>query len=71
MQLFEAINLDCLLTDPADLQQAATDLRALATYADMTARAMQNRLEGKIELANRFEKAAQAAFDTLPQWARW
>jgi hypothetical protein len=69
--LFEVPNLDCLSIDPGDLLQAAAVFSLLASYAEHTGRAMELRLQGDIDAALSFEKAAQASYKRLPAWAKW
>lgn len=69
--MFDCPNLDGLSIDPADYDQVADVLRRLALYAERKAHAMRARLAGDVNEALRFERMNDAAYEQLPQWARW
>ena len=51
--------------------ELASGFNLLASYAEAKADAMQCRLDGKIDLALKFEAACDSVYGRLPGWAKW
>lgn len=70
-------NLDafCLPREAAEqralFKQWSSDFAKLASYCEAKENAMCARLNGKIELARKFEAACEVTYAKLPLWARW
>lgn len=64
------INLDADF-NPHELEGIANAFESLCSYARTKARAMENRLEGKINDAINLEKQCEVYYNALPNWARW
>jgi hypothetical protein len=58
-------NLDCLSTEAAEL------FRRLHVYAKCKTSAMRLRKAGDVQSAMLEERAADAAYKRLPDWAKW
>lgn len=71
MILIDVPNLDGETLDPAEMRELGQNLTRLASYALSKANAMENRLKGKIELAELDERHCEALFNTLPPEWRW
>ncbi len=69
--LFEAINLDDLSVDPADLTSVSITFTTLARYARLKADAMRHRGYGNIGVALILERDLERTYAMLPEWARW
>ena len=70
-------NLDCYVS-PDEAAEAAKEIREvskgldlLASYAKVKARAMQFRLDGKINQALVQEQICDRIYKQLPDWAKW
>lgn len=57
--------------EPADIDQVADALKALAVYAAHTASAKRYRAMGEIGLAEDRERDAEHFYRLLPRVARW
>lgn len=69
--IIDVPNLDTCTTRPTDLEDISRVYSILAAYAEHKAKGMRHRLNGDIECAISFEKAAQTQYRLLPKWARW
>ena len=52
-------------------KQLSKDFANLASYCEAKENAMCCRLNGKIELARKFEAACEHVYSKLPEWAKW
>lgn len=68
--LFAPMNLDGF-ADEEDTREASRVLSLLSSYANNRAQAMKMRAAGDIQAAQSWERAADATYQRLPQWARW
>lgn len=71
-------NIDDHSTTPQDIVrlgkemcEASAVFARLASYSAMKAKAMQLRMDGKINEAVRLEEALEITYQSLPDWARW
>lgn len=68
---FETPNLDCISTDPEDLDALSRVFDQLSAYAHDKAKAMRHRVDGNIQTAIGLERHADGIYKQLPEWARW
>lgn len=66
------------LTEATEVQQyreeckrIADAFKLLSSYAEARGHAVECRLKGNIELAQRFESAAESVYAQLPDFAKW
>lgn len=71
--LTDGFNLDSISMDFQDMEEAATVLQFLATYAGHKAAAMKFRTVKPIDIeaAIASERCADAAYRKLPKWIKW
>ena len=68
--VYEPCNLDGF-GERAELLMLARVYGYLACYAEDKAKAMDLRTQGDIDAALHYERAAEANYKRLPEWARW
>jgi len=71
--LTDGFNMDAVSDDFRDMEEAATVLQFLATYAGHKAAAMKFRTVRPIDIeaALASERCADAVYRKLPKWAQW
>jgi hypothetical protein len=75
--IIDVPNMDCCV-DPSELDEIRKDakelmaqLQHIANYAEGRGYSMRCRLEGRMDLAPKFDAACESTYAKLPSWARW
>jgi hypothetical protein len=71
MITFEVPNLDSESDIPKDFRDLADVFSTLACYADLKAKSLECRKEGRIAKALDHEAAMESYYKNLPDWAQW
>lgn len=67
----DGLPIDCVRAVQQEAYELARHFEILANYAECKAKAMQCRLDGKINLALELESACDDLFNKLPKSFRW